>query len=501
LTKSEYADVIIVGSGPTGAAYARTIADQRPGARILMLEAGPQVSTPPGNHLFNIRDAALQRDAELASQGPQRGISYEPITEAEWTQRLSGEQDGAMLRRPGLFAVGQSGPDGFPAAHAASNVGGMGAHWFGGCPRPALGERVPFIPADTLEAALDDAETMLRSSSGQYPNSAIAPILEKKLGELFNAGRPVDRRVQPMPMALVRTPEGLIKTGTDVMLGDLLAAPAERFELRADSVCRRVLLDHDRATGVEVFDVTSGMTYEVNAAAVVIAADALHTPQVLHASGVRLPALGHYLNEHFQVGLIAELDGVGADAIADAGVSWVPSVDGSFPYSVTISPAVPAMLPFGAPGADPAKPCIFVSLFSAADLQFDNRVGFSPTESDWRGLPALVTYLRPSPNDLRRIEDAKTVVTRIVDTVGRPLPGLKFLRPPYGSSLHYQGTTRMGEIDDGTSVCDRDSRVWSFRNLYVAGNGVIPTVTATNPTLTSVALAILGGRALSASAM
>jgi choline dehydrogenase-like flavoprotein len=53
----------------------------------------------------------------------------------------------------------------------------------------------------------------------------------------------------------------------------------------------------------------------------------------------------------------------------------------------------------------------------------------------------------------------------------------------------------MGE-DPATSVCDADSKVWGVENLYVGGNGLIPRGQASNPTLTSVAVAIKSARSI-----
>ena len=60
---------------------------------------------------------------------------------------------------------------------------------------------------------------------------------------------------------------------------------------------------------------------------------------------------------------------------------------------------------------------------------------------------------------------------------------------PKGLALHIQGTTRMGSSPD-CSVVDEHLKVHGIKNLYVGGNGVIPTGNASNPTLTSVSLAL-----------
>jgi len=512
----ERVDVVIIGSGPTGATYARTLADEAPSAKILMVEAGPIISDPPGMHVANILDNSQRAAALIASQGPNRK-AYDPMNDAERLTRMEGGPDHSMLRRPGLFTVGGGTIDGdeFPAAHAASNVGGMGAHWFGACPRPSESERVPFIERTILDEALGRAERLLKVSNTQFPDSPISGRLEAILSDLYDSGRPPDRRVGQMPMAVVRTNEGVVRSGPGVIMGDLLTAERDTFELRPETVCRRIVMEGDRAVGVELWSPATNTSTVVRAGAVVVAADALHTPQLLYASGIRPPALGHNLNEHPQLSVMAEFDapdgdtrmqpeqgdvGVLADtqilSRASSGVSWIPYIGEEWPFHVQISHVEPVTLGTREREIARVKPILSISFFLPSDIQWDNAVSFSDTERDWCGRPKVRLRFRFSEGDKARMREAGVQLMRICNAVGRPLDGHKPRTPPHGSSLHYQGTIRMGERDDGQSVCDQNSRVWGTRNVYVAGNGVIPTVTAGNPTLTSVALATLGARAI-----
>jgi pyranose oxidase len=121
----------------------------------------------------------------------------------------------------------------------------------------------------------------------------------------------------------------------------------------------------------------------------------------------------------------------------------------------------------------------------------EDRVEFSADRLDPFGMPAMTIHYELTGRELAEQERALANLERAGAALGSFPRGGEPRVMPKGSSLHYMGTIRMGpERDEETSVCDPWSRVWGYENLFVGGNGVIPTANACNPTLTSVALAV-----------
>ncbi|WP_405741913.1 GMC oxidoreductase [Streptomyces sp. NBC_00028] len=476
-------DVVVVGSGPTGSTYVREVFEQCPDARILLLDAGPKLGDPPGGHVKNIADDDLRARAQRAAEGP-------------------------APARPGRPGTRLLGTPQLPAAAVSTNVGGMGAHWTAACPRPGDSERIACVPDDAMDRHLTRAEELLHVTSHAFDRAPFADVVRQRLSARFDRGRPLARRVVPMPLAVTARADGTHTwSGTDVILGP--AARDSRVEIADSCLCLRVLHDAGAVTGVSVRDVGTGQEATIAASAVVVAADALRTPQVLHASGIRPAALGRYLNDQPQIvhavrlpdDVVATADTVTGRTRAEeggivpqSGVSWVPfTAAHPFHGQVMQLDASPVALA----DEDAVRPGSIVGLgwFCAKDITAEDRVTFSDTATDAFGMPEIAVHCRYTDRDLDSIEGARKAVAEAGAALGTPLGEAPFLLPA-GSSLHYQGTTRMGAVDDGTSVCDTFSRVWNTRGLWVAGNGVIPTATACNPTLTSVALASRGAGAL-----
>ncbi|MBJ7578654.1 GMC family oxidoreductase N-terminal domain-containing protein [Devosia sp. MC532] len=483
-------DVVIIGSGPNGSAYARVIRNNWPEARIVMVEAGPQILPEVGGHLDNVLDLEKRAELETLAQGADRSRRLS-ISKEEWEARRAGGFDASLLRRSGLF-IANEGDDGqgLFAGFSAANVGGMGTKWSTGTPTPSETERVPFIASDVFDAAVADAEMLLGTNKDPRAGDAVAAQLRERLGAEFNPGRNEDRTVRPMPLAATPKDGDLFYHGTDVILGDLVQEPKERFQILAETICRRVIHENGHATGVELVRAGESDSFVITAATVVVAADSLHTPQILFASGIRPAALGRYINDHYMISQIAEFQ----SKEPMRAMNWIPATK-DFPFSVTIAQTSLSSMPVN---EEFSGYPVGMGVFVPADVDANNRIEFDENNLDWHGLPSISIKWKQSAADLARIEYAKETALRIANIIGRPAPGFATIQLPVGSSLHYQGTIRMGEANDGTSVCDATSKVWDFDNLYVAGNGVIPTMTATNPTLYSVALSTLGARQIAA---
>lgn len=458
------ADVVVVGSGPAGCSAARAVAEYAPGTSVLVLEAGPEVSSL-GSNLLNLdpaeRNAAYERLARIPARSAAGGA------------------------RPGTRLVDPAG--GLPGAKYACNVGGMAAHWTCACPRPAAGERTLAVGSEALDAALRMAESYLGVSGDPFlPDPAVTEVRSV----LTRAFPDLQHQVRALPMAAaLQGSSGRVAwNGVDVILTRI---PTRGVRVVARALARRLQVVGDEVAFVEVFDLEQRRATMVRADAVIVAADAFHTPQLLWASGIRPRALGRYLNVHHLATATVRLGRASggcfsADDRDDiVGALWIP-------FDGARHPLHGQVLVLQSRGRDQA---VHLAWYAPQEPDWDNRVRFDTGGTDAFGLPQPHIDFRESQDDQRRRAAALLHVRHAASGFGDCVAGGEPRLLPPGAAIHYQGTARMGARDDGTSVCDPDGRVWGMGNLYLAGNGVIDRATAVNPTLTSAALAILSGRA------
>jgi C-glycoside oxidase len=481
-------DLLIVGSGPVGSTYARVVWERLPDARILMVDAGPVLTDPPGLNLKNLDDEAAVRRARELSQGPPaapRGDAGIPAVE------------GTILARQGTHLV-EPGGAGMPAAAASTCVGGMGAHWTCATPRPYGSERIPFIPAQELDAALDAAERLLATTTIAFAESPQGAEMRARLAAVFDDELPAGRKVGILPVAARDAGGRVVWTGVDTILEPLRAS--DRFELRPETLCRQLLVDGTRVSGAVLEHRPTGRNETVAARAVVVAADALRTPQLLWTSGIRPTAVGRYLTEHPLTFAVAVVDpdlvpplSMARSARLDPVMSviTVPYSEPRHPFHAQVMHV--ERIPFPLPGLEEVEaPAGFATMGWGFRKwpRAEDRVEFSDERVDPFGMPAPTIHYELTERELAEQDRALANLSRAGTALGVFPAGGEPRVMPKGSSLHYMGTIRMGATNDGASVCDAWSRVWGFDNLFVGGNGVIPTANACNPTLTSVALAV-----------
>lgn len=485
------ADVLIIGSGLLGASVARMVRDARPDATIVMVAGGPRIGAVPGQHLHDSPDESLRRRFAAGAAVNQQNLYVGA------SRRTSTAGAGSDLA-PGLYGIGAvgNGPGDLAGAAVAWNEGGMGVHWAAGTP-PPFGEEIPgTVDRVRWPADLARASAILGVRDDAFAaDDRSAAILRLLTGPPAGRGAAA---AQPMPMAIARRPDGmLVRTGPNRIWPPLADGSDAGFTLLDATVCTSLRHQAGRVTGAIVSPLGNRSQRLVGARQVVVAADALRTPQLLFASDIRPPALGRYLNEHaFLSGAVTvtpEMLGLPPQAADDPSdepfrhALWLP-------YRGPERPFHGGVLCRPTDAGPPGSLLVTLSWYVPTEISAGNRMVFDDGHVDATGMPRFSVRFGRSPADTGRIDAAAAALQRAAQalTAGRSDSPCVLLEP--GSSLHYTGTVRMSAADDGTGVCDGDGRLWGFDNLFVAGNGVIPSALATNSTLTAVAMAVRTAR-------
>jgi pyranose oxidase len=515
--ESPHVDVLIVGSGPVGAAFARTLVEADPRKKILMVDLGAQLTASPGTnakniYLYNYGEDGLDTLSQIVKG--ELTTTSRPVSQP-WPENLGPISQPRIP--PVKYQINGGNPDqadwdNIPAAASSFNIGGMGAHWTCCTPRPTEIERIPFIDEMEWNALITRAEALLKTSQESFVESFRGQVVRETLAELLDDGLPEGRKVQMLPLASERQSATWVQwTGVDTILGPLGQAgeiSTDRFELRPETICRELLIEGDRIVGAKVEHLPSLQNQIIRANLVIVAANAFYTPQLLWKSNIRPRVLGHYLNDQPMAFCQIVLK---HDLLKKIGERWdapPPDVD---PVPIPVDDPIPNVwIPFSYPehpfhcqihrdafpysilpgnvGVD-HRAIIDLRWFTRKEVRFEDHISFSERNVDIYGMPQITFHYTLTEEDGETIQAAMSDMTRCAESLGAFLPGAEPQILARGSSLHFQGTFRMG-VQAQDSVCDPYSKVWGFRNLYVGGNGIIPTSTACNPTLTSVTLAL-----------
>jgi pyranose oxidase len=512
---SRTADVLVAGSGPLGCTFARCFVEH--GKSVIMIDSGAQLSRRPGEHLKN--SFVYQRDVDRFTPIVQ-GL-LQPISVPSGTAATQALDPVAFRPQGGIRSAENPRQDpqlNLPAAAASYGVGGMFSHWTNNTPRhhPDL-ERINWIGSKEWDRLYEAAEALLDTHVDVFRDHSIRhAVIKEALTDHYRGRLERGYAVDDLPTAGQRrsdNDEFVHFTGADTILGPLVDdqghVSSPLLTILPEHRLTSLVSEGEKVTHALVEDLLHWQTLRVEADLFVVACGSLLTPQVLWKSGMRPPALGRYLTEHpmtfTQIVLRSEL----VEKIRKRVRSEPDSAAGGDPVPIPMHDAPPMIrIPVceGRPwhsqvhrdsfsyGQLPPdiddRLVVDLRWFGMVDVHPDNRVYFLDDLNDKFGMPKPTFEFRLSPADQQRAHNMMLDMVEVAHALGGFLPGSEPRFMPLGSSLHFMGTYRMGEVRDGTSVVDPYSRMWDFQNVVLAGNGVIPTSTASNPTLTSVALAL-----------
>jgi choline dehydrogenase-like flavoprotein len=516
----ETVDVLIIGAGASGAAFAWSLADTR--MNILCLEQGDWMD--PSRYPSTGLDWDLRAQGDFAFSPNQRRLPADypvnddasPIKPAMWNA-----VGGSTITYAAHF------PRFHPSDFRTKTLDGVGDDW----------------PLDWKQLepwyALNERVMGVAGLSGDpaYPHKELPlpPVALGKLGETVAGGfNRLGWHWWPSDSAIAteayegRAPcvnlgpcttgcaQGA-KASTDVTYWPL----AQRRGVRLMTRCRvrEVLVRDDGMADGVVYVGADGVERRQRAEIVVLACNGIGTPRLLlNSRSRRFPdglanssgQVGRNLMFHpygMVVGIFEErLDGIqgptGCGLMSHQFYETDPSrgfargysfelMRGVGPITTATLGALAGWLPWGS-GHHAAFGAVYDHTAGLLAICEDlpephNRVTLDPELCDSDGIPAPKIEYRLGENSRRMLEHGVARAKQVLEAAGAKL--VIHEAPMRVAGWHLMGTARMGE-DPARSVVNGWGRAHDVRNLFVIDGSLFVTAGAVNPTNTIQALAL-----------